>query len=224
MRFLSNPIGRKLVMAASGFSMIAFVLVHPLGNASLYYGPDGINAYAKALHSFPPAVWAFRIVMLGLFSLHFFYGTQLSLENSAAKPEAYAVKKSISSTFASRNMIWTGVVIASFLIFHLLHFTFQVIYPEFSAGTRADILGRPDVFTMVIKSFDHASIVALYIVGVFALGLHLFHGIESSIQTLGLNNEHTLPIVVKAGVTASAILFLAYAAIPVAVFAGIFNK
>ena len=119
MRFLKNPIGRKLIMALSGFSMIAFVLAHLLGNASLYSGPNGINAYANTLHSFPPFVWAFRIVMLSLLILHVFFGIQLTLENNRAKPQNMPSGQTLSSTFASRNMIWSGLLIAAFLVYHL---------------------------------------------------------------------------------------------------------
>ena len=224
MRFLTNPVGKKLIMAVSGFSMIAFVLVHLLGNASIYYGPDGINAYAKALHSFPPLIWAFRVTMLILFSLHVFYGIQLSVENSAAKPEAYAIKKSLSSTFASRNMIWTGVVIAAFLFFHLLHFTFQVIYPEISAINHTDAVGRPDVFTMAVSSFQKPAIASIYLIAIAAVGFHVSHGIQSLFQTCGLNSDSTLPVMQKGSLAVAALFFAAYISIPLAVLVGLLER
>src|SRR5208283_4092296 len=133
MNLLKSSVGRKLIMSVTGFSMVAFVAVHLLGNTSLYHGPDGINAYAKAIHRIAALVWAFRLTMLTLFSLHVFYGIQLALENRAAKPQGYAVNGNLQTTFAGRNMIWTGLLIAAFVVYHLLHFTFQVTNPDISA-------------------------------------------------------------------------------------------
>src|SRR5208282_4561262 len=109
MYLLKSSVGRKLIMSVTGFLMIGFVAVHLLGNSSLYHGPDGINAYAKALHRFPALVWAFRLTLLAMFSLHVFYGIQLALANRAAKPQGYAVNGNLQTTFAARNMIWTGL-------------------------------------------------------------------------------------------------------------------
>lgn len=208
-------------MAISGFLMIAFVLVHLLGNASIYSGPNGINAYAMALHSFPPFIWAFRITMLTLFCLHVFYGIQLTIENRGAKPGGYAIQKSLGSTYASRNMIWTGLLIGAFLIFHLLHFTIQVIDPGISAKSHGDALGRPDVFLMVVKGFEKSGIVSVYLIAMAALWLHLLHSIQSAFQTVGLNSERSLPVIVKVGTFAAIFIFLGFAAMPMAVLTGL---
>ncbi len=133
MSLLKSSVGRKLIMSVTGFSMIAFVAAHLLGNTSMYYGPDGINAYAKALHRFSSLIWAFRLTLLAMFSLHIFFGIQLTLENRTAKPQGYALNGNLQTTFASRNMIWTGLLIGAFVVYHLLHFTFQVTNPDISA-------------------------------------------------------------------------------------------
>ena len=118
-------------------------------------------------------------------------------------------------------MIWTGSIIAAFLVFHLLHFTVQVIMPQSSSLRNPDALGRPDVFMMVVQSFRNTAIAAVYVVSVTALLLHLMHGIQSSIQTWGANNDRTRPYVTRGGVSAAIILYLAYAAIPVVIAAGL---
>jgi succinate dehydrogenase / fumarate reductase cytochrome b subunit len=118
-------------------------------------------------------------------------------------------------------MIWTGTLIAAFLVYHLLHFTVQVIMPQSSALRNPDALGHPDVFMMVVQSFRHASIAAVYVLSVTALLLHLMHGIQSSFQTWGANNDRTKPYVSGGGVTAAIILYVAYAAIPVVIVAGL---
>jgi len=221
MQFLRSSVGRKIVMAVSGFSMIIFVVVHLLGNASLYAGPDGINAYAKALHSFPPLLWLFRLTMLAMLLLHVFFGTQLTLENRAAKPQAYKVKKDLSATFAGRNMIWTGLLIGVFLVYHLLHFTFQIIDPGISAIRNLDAMGRPDVFTMVVLSFRKFFVSLTYFFAMGILAFHLLHSIQSSFQTLGLNSDRTFSLILKGGTLAAVLIFFGYIAFPAVIYLGI---
>jgi succinate dehydrogenase / fumarate reductase cytochrome b subunit len=208
-------------MAVSGFSMLAFVVLHLLGNTSMYAGPDGMNAYAQLLHRFPLLIWLFRLVLLAMFYTHVFYGIVLTLENGAAKPRGYAVEKNIQATFAGRNMIWTGLLIGLFLVYHLLHFTFQITDPGISAGRHPDALGRPDVFMMVVLGFRNLFVSLVYIVAMCALGLHLGHGIQSLLQTMGQNNDRTLPLFVRGGTFAAILISLGFASFPVVIFAGI---
>jgi succinate dehydrogenase / fumarate reductase cytochrome b subunit len=114
-------------------------------------------------------------------------------------------------------MIWTGAVIGSFLIYHLLQFTLQITDPALSAAKHLDALGRPDVFTMVVKSFQNFGIASVYLLAMTALWLHLSHGIQSSFQTWGMNSEQSLPVIKRAGAFAAAVLFLAYIAVPVVI-------
>ncbi len=218
---LRSPVGKKMLMSVTGLSMIAFVLAHLLGNTTLYYGPDGINAYAEALHRFAALIWPFRLTMGTLLLLHMYYGIQLTLENRAAKPQPYAVTENRAATRAGRSMIWTGLVIGGFIAFHLLHFTVQVISPGISAAAHPDVMGRPDVFMMVVLSFRKVSIALLYFGAMAALGLHLMHSIQSAFQTLGLNSGKTLPAVMRAGTFAAVLIFLGFAAFPFAVMTGL---
>jgi len=221
MHLLKSSVGRKLIMSATGLSMIAFVVVHLLGNTTLYHGPDGINAYAKALHRFSSLVWAFRLTLLAMFSLHVFYGIQLTLENRAAKPQGYALNKNLQTTFAARSMIWTGLLIGAFVVYHLLHFTFQVTNPDISSRGHLDPMGRPDVFTMVVLSFHNFFISLVYICATCALGLHLSHSIQSLFQTIGLNSERTFPAIRKVGTLAAIIIFIGFVSFPVVILAGL---
>jgi succinate dehydrogenase / fumarate reductase cytochrome b subunit len=206
-------------MAATGQLIFLFVILHVLGNATIYFG--WLNAYAAHLHALPPLIWSFRIGLIILFTFHIFYGIVLTLENNKAKPESYVMRNDLSATVAGRNMVWTGAVIGSFLIYHLLHFTIQVTNPSFAAARHLDSLGRPDVFTMVVKSFQNFGIAFVYLLSMTALWLHLSHGIQSSFQTWGLAGEKSLPIIKRTGAFAAIILFLAYIAIPVAIATGL---
>ncbi len=224
MHFIKSSVGKKIIMAITGIVMLSFIVIHVLGNSTIYLG--WLNAYAEHLHALPPLVWAFRTVMLAVFVVHVFFGIQLALENSAARPQAYAVKKDRRATFAGKNMIWTGVVIAGFLVYHILHFTLHVTNPAISAGVggNMDTLGRPDVLKMVVLSFQQAGIAAVYIIAMIALALHLSHGAQSFLQTLGLNTDKTIEVFEKLGVVAAVILFIGYASIPIVIFVGILKS
>jgi succinate dehydrogenase / fumarate reductase cytochrome b subunit len=221
--FPKSTTGRKLMMAVTGQFMIIYVIAHVLGNYTIFAG--AINAYAEGLRHWPYTVilWSSRTLLLLSVVLHSWYGVILKLENRKAKPEAYAVTRYRSASIAGRTMVWSGLVIGLFIVYHLLHFTFQVIEPGLSAKMHPDALGRPDVLGMVAGNFHHALMAGSYVIGVLALGLHLYHGIESSIQSEGLNNDTSMPVVVKTGMVLSVILFLMYAAIPVTILTGLFR-
>lgn len=222
MQLLKSSVGKKILMAVTGQMMLLFVIIHVIGNSTVYFG--GLNAYAEQLHAMPLLVWISRSVMLTMFVFHFFFGIQLTLENHAAKPETYALKKNLRTTFAGKSMIWTGLLIGAFLVYHLLHFTFQVTDPETSSRLMNDAAGRPDVSKMVILGFQSFFIVSIYIFALISMLLHLIHGIGSSFQTLGLNNDKTMPVTTKAGSIAAIVLFLGYVSIPLVILAGILNS
>jgi len=165
-----------------------------------------------------------RLFMVAMLCLHIYFGIVVTLENRKAKPETYAVTNHLSNTFSGRNMIWSGSLIGAFLVYHLLHFTFQIIDPAVSAINNPDFLGRPDVLMMVVRSFQDAGIASLYVTSTAGLLLHLSHGIQSSFQTWGLNNDRTLPLFIKAGTTMAVILFLGYAVIPVVIVLGLVKR
>lgn len=216
-----TPIFKKIIMAISGQVMTLFVIFHLIGNSTIYLGK--LNSYAAQLQSLPVIVWASRIIMGALVTVHVIYAIQLALENRAAKPQKYAVNKSLRATFASRNMIWTGLLIGAFIGYHLIQFTFQITAPGIAAGMNPDSLGRPDVARMVGLSFQNATISALYITAMIALFLHLTHGIQSSFQSLGLSNDHAQPIISRSGSIVAIILLIGYAAIPLTIIAGLLN-
>ena len=219
MQFLSSTVGRKIVMAITGLMLLAFLVIHLFGNSLIYVG--WINAYGERLHSLPPVVWAFRLVMLCVFAIHIYFGITLTLENNAARPAPYAVKKNLRATYSGRTMIWTGLLIVVFLVYHLLHFTMRVTNPDISNSI--DALGRLDVFKMVVFSFKNFAIAGIYIAAMIILALHLSHGVQSFVQTLGLNSDKTIPAVEKAGTAVALILFLGYASIPVVIILRLFE-
>lgn len=215
MSFLENQVSRKILMAFTGQVMILFVIAHLLGNSTIYV--SWLNAYAAGLHAFPPLLWAIRIVLIASVVVHVYLGIVIKIENRRAKPSSSVVERNLSATFAGKNMIWTGTLIAIFIVYHLLHFTVQTIDPAASALKNVDAAGRPDVFLMVVRAFRQIGLSAFYIFSLAALLLHLMHGIQSSFQTWGLNSEGTFPAVRTGGVLAAAVFFLGYAAIPIVI-------
>ncbi|MCK4910143.1 MAG: succinate dehydrogenase cytochrome b subunit [Thermodesulfovibrionales bacterium] len=215
----SSTVGRKILMAVTGQMMILFAVIHVVGNSTIYF--SGLNSYAEHLHELVPLVWATRFVMLPALLLHVFFGVQLALENNSAKESGYSVNTNLRSTFASRNMIWSGTLIAAFLVYHLMHFTFQVISPEAAASANADALGRPDVAGMVIYALRSYVVSLVYIFSLTGLFLHLAHGAQSSFQSLGLSNEGAEPAISKGGYSVALVIFIAYVLIPVLVVLGI---
>ena len=218
MQLLTSSIGRKILMAVTGQLMILFALVHLIGNTTIFgWLHGGINSYAEHLHALPPLVWAFRLFMLAAVSIHIWFGIQLTLENSGGRPKQYAVKSTQKVTFAGDNMIWSGLLILAFIVYHLLHFTMKLI-PGMTLVTNAE--GTVNVFTMVASSFQNVFVCAIYVGAMVALFLHLNHGIQSSSQTIGCSNDRTLPIIVKAGTLVALAFLVGYITIPLSIFAG----
>ena len=221
MNLFTSTVGRKILMAVTGLMLVGFITVHLLGNLSIFWGADAINAYAKHLHDLGPLVWIFRLVMLCLFAIHITFGVQLYLENKAANPEPYAVQKTLVTTFSAKTMVFTGLIILAFLIYHLLHFTVQVTNPDISAHNLPLVDGHLDVFTMVVMSFQKVFIAIIYMIAMVALFLHLSHGVSSWVQTLGWSTGPSQDKVTALGKLVAIVYGLAYIAIPLFILAHI---
>ena len=225
MQFLKSSVGRKILMALTGLLMVLFVVAHMVGNSLLYFGYDTFNAYAAGLQRLIPLLWSFRLLLLTVFLAHVVLGIQITLENRAAQPVAYAVKQTVCSTFESRNMIWTGLLVGGFIVFHLLHFTMHVIYPNLSSAVFKDAAGRPDVYRMVLLNFARPNITFVYVLAMAALFLHLSHGVQSLFQTLGQtgwkNSEKTFALVKKGGYLAALAIFAGFVLLPVVIYLGV---
>lgn len=216
---LGSSVGKKVLMATTGLILVMFVVVHLLGNTSIFAGPDGINAYAAKLHSLGPVVWLFRLVMLGVFLLHIWMGIRLTLENKLARPVGYQQKKNLRTSYAAQIMIYSGVVLLIFVVYHLLHFTVRVTNPDISHFV--DAAGRTDVYAMVVLSFQKFFISLTYVIAMVFLLLHLTHGIGSMFQSSGLNNARTLPTIQTAGKWVAIALMVGYVIIPISILVGI---
>ena len=228
MQLLTSSIGRKILMAITGQAMVLFAVIHLLGNSSIFgWLPGGINAYAHHLHSLPaPIIIGFRLGLLLFVCVHIWFGIQLTIENRGGRPKEYAVKSTQKATFASENMIWTGVLLMAFILYHLAHFTFQIINPDTAALNHLVPLhgdNVPNVLGMVVSAFQNMLVTVIYAGAMLILFLHLSHGIQSFFQTMGWSNDRVQPFLTKAGTLAALALFLGYAAVPLTILLRILN-
>ncbi len=216
--FATSSIGKKWIVGISGALLVLFVLAHLAGNLTIYIGPygEGINVYAQALHASPLFLWAARGGLLLVFLVHIFTTLSLVLENRRARPQRYAVKARVQSTIFARTMALSGLVVLSFLIFHVL---------QFAAGLSPyshlyDLEGRHDVAAMIIKSFHNPWVSGFYLLSLGLLGMHLSHGISSIFQTFGLNGRKSAGLIKHSALFVSWALMLGFASIPVASISG----
>lgn len=221
MSLFANAVGRKVLMAVTGLFMLLFVIAHLAGNSSIFAGREALNSYAEHLHSLGPLVWLSRIVMGTMLAVHLFFGIILTMENSDANPEKYAVSRHLKANFFSQTMIWTGLLLLGFLVYHLLQFTVRIT-PDITAEAAAQRPG--DVFGMVVNSFGSVAIFGVYIAAMLALFCHLSHGIQSLFQSLGLASSRSLPKFSTVGKVLAVVLLIGYCMIPVSIITGILTK
>lgn len=208
-------------MAITGLALLGFVIGHMLGNLQIFIGQEQLNAYAAALQGMPALLWTARIGLLILIGLHIWAAVVLTLENRRARPVWNESWNSIQSSYASRTMRISGVIVLCFIIYHLLHFTVQVTDTSYS--TLVDAQGRHDVYGMVIAGFSNPLISAFYIFSMFLLAMHLRHGIGSMLQTFGWRNSGTRNMIQAVAWIFAGAIFIGNSVIPVAVLLGAFN-
>jgi succinate dehydrogenase / fumarate reductase cytochrome b subunit len=217
--FLRSSLGLKIVMALTGLILFGFVVAHMIGNLQVYLGPEAMDAYAVNLRALGHGtlLWIARAVLLLAVGLHIWSAWRLTMINNAARPVGYREVERRESTYASRTMRWSGVLLLLFIVYHLLHFTFgaRVVHPRFVHGA---------VYHNFVIGFQSPIVSGFYILAMLALGLHLYHGAWSFMQTLGLSHprynhlRHSLATLLTVVVVAGNISF------PVAVLTGLLKE
>lgn len=179
--FLGSSVGRKVVMALTGVVLFGFVTVHMIGNTQAYLGAESFNGYAKFLHTMlhGAGIWIFRAVLVGAAGLHIWAAVSLTLDNQAARPVGYREQQSKASTWASRTMRWSGFILAGFIVYHLMHLTLGNAHPAFD---------HANPYANFVKGFKVPAVAGFYVVAQLCLGLHMWHGVWSCTQTLGLSH------------------------------------
>lgn len=221
-----SSIGKKIIMGATGAAMFLFVIGHLVGNLQIFLPKERINAYAHLLHANAGLLWVVRFSLLAIVGLHVWSAITLNATNKAARPVDYGNGRTpVAASWASRYMLMTGLVIAAFVVYHLLHYTVQLSAINFTGKDFGDLVvkggpqdGFKDVHQMLVIGFSHPLVSLFYLVAIALLCVHLSHGGCSMFQSLGMQ-EGAWRQRLENGVKAlSVAIFLGYAAIPVAVF------
>jgi succinate dehydrogenase / fumarate reductase cytochrome b subunit len=193
-RLFSTSVGTKILIGITGVALFLYLLIHIAGNLIVFFGPAAFNKYAYTLESNPllPMV---EIGLLLVFLLHIYKTVRMFIGNRSARPVGYAVKKYAGrpsrKTLASSTMIVSGLWLLVFLVIHVRVFRFGVEH-EWPAGGR-------DLYRLEMEAFTNPLMVAFYVISMVIVGSHLWHGISSSFQSLGLDKPAWTRFIIPAG-------------------------
>jgi succinate dehydrogenase / fumarate reductase, cytochrome b subunit len=210
--FLRSSVGAKLLAAASGLPLAAWVAAHAAGNLTLFAGPAAADGYAASLRALGPLLWLLRVGLAVCAAVHVTAIVVLAQRARAARPIGYAARRPRASTFAGRSMRVGGAVLAAFVVFHLLHLTFGTVHPGFTPGR---------VHANVVTGLRPALVALFYVLGSVVLGLHLHHGLWSVWRSLGVRGPSARRLDRPVAAVVAAVLALVFAAIPLAVITGV---
>ena len=213
MTFWRTTVGKKMVMAVTGVVMIVFLVGHLAGNLLVFRGAVQLDEYSALLHFEPLALWAARAVLLVAVTLHIIAACQLALSDRAARRDAYGRVDPQAATFASRTMRIGGIIIAAFIVFHLLHLTTGTIRPA--------PFHESFVYSNLVGGFQIWWVVAIYVMALAAIGIHLYHGAWSWARTLGLSRPSAEPFHRPIAIVIAVVLWAGFTAIPLAIFFGL---
>lgn len=179
-RTYNSTLGKKLLMAVTGIILFLYVVVHMLGNLQIYLGPARLNAYARLLHASPAFLWTARSILLFCVLVHIIAAVQLTVRNWGSRPVKYYARHYKEADYAARTMVWSGPIIAAFVVFHILDFTTGTLHPG--------LFIEGNVYHNVVSSFQVWYVALTYIVANALLGFHLYHGLWSLFQTVGASH------------------------------------
>jgi succinate dehydrogenase / fumarate reductase cytochrome b subunit len=213
-----STVGKKILMAVTGIFLLLFVIGHMLGNLKIFAGQEKFDGYAHWLREMGAplfghgqALWLVRIVLLAAVALHIVAAVQLTLTSWRARDVKYHTVERLAFSYASYTMRWGGVVVALYVIYHLLHLTWGVAHPDFGASP----------YRNVVTGFQVWWVALVYMLAMIPLGLHLYHGIWSGMQTLGVNdpsyNDSRRPIAAVVAI----LIVVGYLTVPIAVLTGL---
>lgn len=211
-------IGKKVIMAVSGVVLLGFLAGHMYGNLKVFQGAEHFNAYAEGLRTLGAPLfgrghllWVARLTLLVAIFAHIWAAWAVTRASWAARPVDYKMLESVETTFAARTMRWGGVVILLYVIYHLLDLTFGRVNPSYILG---------DVYHNLVSSFARPIVAWFYVAAMLVLSFHVYHGITSGCQTLGLNHPryNHLRRLIALGFT--VIVIGGFIVVPVAVQAG----
>jgi succinate dehydrogenase / fumarate reductase cytochrome b subunit len=228
-----SSIGKKWIVAITGILLILFLIGHLVGNLQIFLDagmvaegkePTWINSYAHKLMTFP-LLWPIRIGLFAIFALHVFTTILLVKENRAARANRVGKEQRVQAKWATRTMAVSGLIVLSFVVFHILHFTTKDIPgKDYTELPKVEIKSAEepvtDVYSMMVAGFAVPWVAWLYIVAMALLCTHLSHGFYSVFQTLGINGPKLDPFLRICGYAFAILIFVGFTSIPLAVQAG----
>jgi len=198
---LSTSVGTKIVIGITGIALFLYLLIHIAGNLVVFLGPAAFNKYAYTLEGNPflPIV---EIGLLLVFLIHIYKTIRMFIGNQSTRPVRYAARKYAGppsrKTFASSTMIVSGLWLVAFLIVHVKTFRFGV-EQEWPAGGR-------DLYLLEMQAFTNPLIVGFYVLSMVVVGSHLWHGVSSAFQSLGIDQPAWTRFVLPAGKTIAVLI------------------
>jgi succinate dehydrogenase / fumarate reductase cytochrome b subunit len=223
LQFWRSAVGKKWIMGLTGLLLVGYVIVHALGNAKIYFGPDEINEYGEALrdlggHLVPRThlLWILRIGLFFAFFFHIVASFSLTRMNWKARPTKYQAARDYQVvTFAGRTMRWTSYIILVFLFVHLADLTWGWFNPDFVRG---------DVYANVDASLSRWWMSAFYMFATVAVALHVYHGVFSMFQSLGMSNPRIQALRRPTGAVIALFVLVLNLSFPIAVLTGIIES
>jgi succinate dehydrogenase / fumarate reductase cytochrome b subunit len=179
-------------MAVTGLILIGFLLAHMYGNLKVFAGADAFNNYAHHLRTlgepilpYSGALWIIRVVLIASVLAHMYAAFSLwsrarSARGGTRRYYSNKARTGVQRTYASFTLRWGGVVIVLFVIYHLMHLTWNIVHPGGAAAQPYDRL---------VNGFQIWSVVLIYTIAMIAVGLHVRHGMWSALTTLGANTS-----------------------------------
>ncbi len=216
----TTSVFKKAVMAISGIILVLYLIAHMVGNLKAYSGEEEFNHYSEWLRTIgnpalpgSTALWLIRIVLLVAVFAHMWAAVSLWRQAKRARPQGYVTKKAMAQSYASRTMRWGGVIIAAFVIWHLLDLTWGTVNSQ----------GDASPYDRLVASFSNPVSTAFYAIAVILVGMHLRHGIWSATQTLGQSNRRREVTVNYAATAIATVLTLGFLLTPFAVLFGLID-
>ena len=224
-KFYGTAVGKKFVVAIRGIMMAGFLVIHMIGNLKAFSGAEKLDHYAAYLREIgenmfghETVLWLARVVLIAAVIAHIVTIVLLTKQNRAARPVKYQVKKSFASTFSARMMRVSGLLLLIFIVVHLAQFTFGVWLPE----STSFIEGK--VYSNISEAFGVAWLACFYVFMMFIVCMHLYHGLWSFFQTMGLDNPDRNKSLRALAIVTSFILFIGFSAVPVAFLTGMIGS
>jgi succinate dehydrogenase / fumarate reductase cytochrome b subunit len=213
--FYGSPIGKKILTGVTGLGLVTFVVGHLLGNLTLFFSPSAYNQLARFIDSLGPLLYVIEFGLLAIVGVHAAVGISIYLGKHQARTVQYAEYESAGEpsrqTLASRTMVFSGLLLAVFLVWHLATFKFGPVYRLPGSTDR-------DLARLVFETFRQPVYTASYVVILSLLGLHLRHGLWSALQSLGVA---TKPGVVVASSVLGSAIALGFIGLPLAIYFGV---